>query len=167
MTDSEYRTSWKGVNIMTENNGKPIVVGVDDSDAARRALAWAIDEATIRRCSVHAVTVWSIDPSADFLWTPSDEIRQIAQKKLSSTVRLAVEGRDKVPPVVECVVEGSPAKALVEAAHDATMLVVATHRGERLRKALLGSVSSACVHHADVPVVVIRPELEGAGHAGT
>jgi nucleotide-binding universal stress UspA family protein len=151
---------------MVENNGKPpIVVGIDDSDAARRALAWAIDEANIRHCSVHAVTVWSVDPSTDFLWTPSDEIRQIAEKKLSSTVRLAIEGRDKVPPIVECIVEGPPAKALVEAAHDAAMLVVATHRGERLRKALLGSVSSACVHHAEVPVVVVRPELEGVGHA--
>ena len=60
------------------------------------------------------ILAWSADPAADFLWTPSDEIRQIAEKKLSSTVRLAIEGLGKVPPIVECVVEGPPAKALVE-----------------------------------------------------
>jgi nucleotide-binding universal stress UspA family protein len=168
MAESERRTSWEGVNEMVENNGKrPIVVGVDDSDAARRALAWAIDEANVRHCSVHAVTVWSVDPAADFLWTPSDELRQIAEKKLSSTVRLAVDGRDHVPPIVERVVEGPTAKALIDSAQGAEMLVVATHRGERMRKALLGSVSSACVRHANIPVVVVRPELEGAGRAST
>ena len=149
---------------MVEQN---IVVGVDDSDAARKALAWAIDEAKVRHCSVHAVTVWSVGPVADFSWMPSDDIQQAAEKKLSSTVRLAVAGRHNVPPIIESAVEGVPAQALVDAARDAVMLVVATHSGERLRKALLGSVSSACVRHANVPVVVVRPELAGAGHAGT
>ncbi|MCE7002081.1 universal stress protein [Kibdelosporangium philippinense] len=148
---------------MVEQNGTlPIVVGVDDSDAARRALAWAIDEAVIRRCPVHAVTVWSVDPATDFVWTPSEQKREIAEEKLSSTVRLAVQGRAEVPTIVERAVEGPPAKALVEAAEDAAMLVVATHRGERLRKALLGSVSAACVRHSDVPVVVVRPDQGGA-----
>jgi len=156
----------KGVNEMAERNGElPIVVGVDDSDAAHRALAWAIDEATIRHCSVHAVTVWSVGPVADFTWTPGDEIKLIAEKKLSSTVRAAIAGRVNVPPVVESVVEGTPAKALVAAAEDGSMLVVATHRGEQLRKALLGSVSSECVRHSSVPVVVIRPETGSTHHA--
>jgi nucleotide-binding universal stress UspA family protein len=146
---------------------KPIVVGVDDSDAARRALAWALDEAIIRDCPVHAVTVWAVDGAADFVWTAGDEIRKIAEQKLASTVRLAVEGRTDVPTIVEQVVEGPTAKALVEAAEDASMLVVATHRGEHLRKALLGSVSSACVRHSHVPVVVVRPEVEEVGHAST
>ncbi len=146
---------------------KPIVVGVDDSDAAHRALAWALDEAIIRNCPVHAVTVWAVDPAADFVWTSSDQIREISAEKLASTVRAAVEGRTTVPAIVEQVVEGPPAKALVEAAEDASMLVVATHRGEHLRKALLGSVSSACVRHSHVPVVVIRPEVEEVHHAGS
>lgn len=139
----------------------PIVVGVDDSDAARKALAWAIDEATVRHCAVHAVTVWSVDPATDFVWTPSEQIRKIAEEKLSSTVRLAVEGRENTPPIVESVVEGPTAKALVEQAENAAMLAVATHRGEHLRKALLGSISAACVRHSAVPVVVVRPEPEG------
>ncbi|TCO61965.1 universal stress protein [Actinocrispum wychmicini] len=153
---------------MVEQNGnRPIVVGVDDSDAARRALAWAIDEASIRRCSVHAVTVWSVGPVADFAWMPDNEVRQVAEKKLSSTVRLAIEGRTTVPPIVESAVEGVPAKALVEAARDGAMLVVATHSGEHLRKAPLGSVSSACVRHSNVPVVVVRPEVRSTGHASS
>ncbi|MBP2328771.1 nucleotide-binding universal stress UspA family protein [Kibdelosporangium banguiense] len=148
--------------MVEQNENRPIVVGVDDSDAARKALAWAIEEASLRRCSVHAVTVWSVDPATDFVWTPSEQIRKIAEEKLSSTVRLAVQGREHVPPIVERAVEGPPAKALVEAAQEAAMLVVATHRGERLRKALLGSVSASCVRHSNVPVVVVRPEPEGA-----
>ncbi|GAB3899763.1 hypothetical protein GCM10029964_086130 [Kibdelosporangium lantanae] len=154
------------MNEMAERNGElPIVVGVDDSDAAHRALAWAIDEATIRHCSVHAVTVWSVGPVADFAWAPDNDIKLIAEKKLSSTVRDAIAGRTNVPPIVESVIEGTPAKALVAAAHDASMLVVATHSGEKLRKALLGSVSSECVRHSSVPVVVIRPETGSTHHA--
>nr|WP_042192636.1 universal stress protein [Kibdelosporangium sp. MJ126-NF4]CEL19747.1 Universal stress protein family [Kibdelosporangium sp. MJ126-NF4]CTQ96972.1 Universal stress protein family [Kibdelosporangium sp. MJ126-NF4] len=147
--------------MVEQNVNPPIVVGVDDSDAARTALAWAIDEANIRHCSVHAVTVWAVDPTTDFVWTPSEQMRKIAEEKLSSTVRLAVAGRAEVPTIVERAVEGPPATALVDAAENAAMLVVATHRGERLRKALLGSVSAACMRHSNVPVVVVRPEPKG------
>jgi len=135
----------------------PIVVGVDDSEAGLRALDWAIDEALLRGCEVRALTVWAIEPAVDTAWTPPEEIRESYQARLDAIVREATADRDEVPPIVTETVEGPPARALVEAARDASLLVVATHRGQRLRKALLGSVSAACVRHATVPVVVVRP----------
>jgi nucleotide-binding universal stress UspA family protein len=50
---------------MTEDN-RPIVVGIVESEAAQRALGWAIDEAIVRHCSVHAVTVWTAAPARRF-----------------------------------------------------------------------------------------------------
>jgi hypothetical protein len=45
--------------------------------------------------------------------------------------------------------------ALVEAAHDAAMLVVGSGHKSLVARALLGSVSEYCVRHAKVPVVVV------------
>jgi nucleotide-binding universal stress UspA family protein len=54
------------------------------------------------------------------------------------------------------VVEGNPARALLDAAKGADLLVVGSRGHGGFTEALLGSVGQHCVHHADCPVVVIR-----------
>lgn len=136
---------------------KPVVVGVDDSEAAVRALRWALDEALVRGCEVRAVTVWSVDVTRQPPWSSVELIRERHERTLHETVRRATEGRERLPTVVPMVVEGSAAGALIEVAEEAALLVVARRAGARVRRALLGSVSSACVKHATVPVVVVPP----------
>jgi nucleotide-binding universal stress UspA family protein len=55
--------------------------------------------------------------------------------------------------------EGSPAKAILELARsrDADLIVVGSRGLGAIKGALLGSVSSEIVHHADRPVLVARP----------
>jgi nucleotide-binding universal stress UspA family protein len=50
---------------------------------------------------------------------------------------------------------GSPAYALIDAAKGAAMLVVGSRGHGGFMGLLLGSVSSACVHHAHCPIVVV------------
>ena len=55
--------------------------------------------------------------------------------------------------------EGSPAKAILELARsrDVDLIVVGSRGLGAVKAALLGSVSSEIVHHADRPVLVARP----------
>ncbi|TCO61972.1 universal stress protein [Actinocrispum wychmicini] len=138
-----------------------IVVGVDGSAVSIEALKWAIDEAARRGTRVDAVNAWHSDPTttglarADIIQLrPRDEVLADQQQLLSSSVEEAA-GDDKRVEIRQVLLEGQPGPALVRAAQDADLLVVGSHGASRLAEALLGSVSSYCVHRASCPVVVI------------
>jgi hypothetical protein len=59
------------------------------------------------------------------------------------------------------VVACHPAEALVEVSEGAELLVVGNRGHGGFADALLGSVSTYCVHHAHCPVTVIRPARHG------
>jgi nucleotide-binding universal stress UspA family protein len=129
-----------------------IVVGVDGSEHARQALDWAVTEAALRggRC----LLVRAHDVGLDFLAVPHDSPLKVAAAVLDRDVAAArkrgcvAEGR---------VVVGSPARVLIDASDGADLLVVGTRGRGAVTGALLGSVSTACVHHARCPVVVVPP----------
>ena len=140
---------------------KPIIAGVDGSVVSIEALRWAIDEATRRGTTVIAVNAWHSDPTTAGLskldliqLRPRSEVLDAQLKLLEGAVHDA--GGDAADvEIAQQLLEGQPGPALVQAAANADLLVVGSHGYNRLYEALLGSVSSYCVHHAPCPVVVI------------
>jgi nucleotide-binding universal stress UspA family protein len=144
-----------------------IVVGIDGSPAARRALEWAVAEGAVRRCPVHAVTVWSADTlEAEPFWsagaTAHVERIRAAQREQVEAVESALPGTVHV----EChVVEGHPVDRLVEAAEGADLLVLSSHGHGRMHQAIVGSVAAGCIRRASCPVLVVpAPQREHVHH---
>ncbi len=143
---------------MNEQLTRRIVVGVDGSPDAARALAWAIDEAKRRDMTVvlvHGVEVGAIAASPYGGGAVLEQLETSGKVLLEeAVVAVRAEG---LP--VDCVLEiGSGAHALIEASRNADLVVVGSRGHGGFVGMLLGSVSNACTHHAHCPVVVIRPE---------
>lgn len=136
--------------------GGRIVVGVDKSDSAKAALAWAVRQAGLTGAEVDAVAAWL--PPVQFGWAPPyegpgpKEAAEVALAEAIADVQLEALGV-VIHPVV---VRDNPARALLDAAKDADLLVVGSRGHSGFTEALLGSVGQHCVHHARCPVVVVR-----------
>lgn len=141
-----------------------IVVGVDGSEGARKALEWAVAEARLRGASLRAVHAWYLPPlvtgvgvfdppatlDADTLERVENSAKQLVEQELAAVETSGVE--------IERIVEPrNPADALLEAARAADLLVVGTRGHGGFKDLLLGSVSQQVSHHAPCPVVIVPP----------
>ncbi|MBB5960442.1 nucleotide-binding universal stress UspA family protein [Saccharothrix tamanrassetensis] len=137
---------------------KTVVVGVDGSQVSRNALRWAVEDAERRGCAVEAILAWHVDyglvagpmSATAAASVDRERVREAYQAVLDDVVR-DVDGN--VRPVLA---EGDARDVLAKASEHAVLLVVGSHGAGPIREALLGSVSSHCVHHAACPVVVVR-----------
>lgn len=135
-----------------------VVVGVDGSDEARRALAWACTEARAHAATLHVVHVWhypyGIAPSASR--TLQEELRaslrREAEQVLANEVAAACETGVTVSSAL---LEGSPPERLVLEAQPDDVLVVGSHGRGGFTGLLLGSVGQQCAHHARCPLVIV------------
>ncbi|ABD11512.1 universal stress protein UspA-like protein [Frankia casuarinae] len=137
-----------------------IVVGIDGSTDAERALRWAVRAG--RRCSarVRAVLVWAAagpfctrvkPPPA----TSPEHPRWTAQWMLHDVVNRVREAQPDAW-IVERTVYGSPVDTILTESEGAVMLVLGARGRDRPRRLPAGSVSMACVYGASVPVVVVH-----------
>ncbi len=140
-----------------------IVVGLDGSETATRALAWALDEARVRDARVRLVSAWSVPIMAyPGAMEGADIFEKAANEILHDAVRDAdVHGLTR--PIQLDVAAGSAASAIVDAAKNATLVVVGSRGLSRTRELVFGSVSHQVVHHAPCPVVVIAPTCKCGG----
>jgi nucleotide-binding universal stress UspA family protein len=156
---------------MSENESRPVVVGVDGSAAAQAALEWAVEDARRRGCRVDATWVWHPDTGIVIGAIPAEVVMSMSPQATRAAAEAgldrAVEGFEGVE-IRRILVEGDPRTVLTEASKEAELLVVGNRGHGVLVEAILGSVSNYCVHHASCPVVVIRepkaeqPERSGA-----
>ena len=128
-----------------------IVVGVDGSPAARRALRLAADQAALTGQTIRAVLVryYPVDPADDEIWI------QAGQGVLRETVRSTVPA-EMADAVEQQVLRGDPARALLHAAIDADLLVMGNLGLAGFPGELVGPVLQQVLAAAPCPVLVVR-----------
>jgi len=143
-----------------------IVVGVDGSAASDAAVRWAVREARLRHATVHLISAYHTDsrqraqyapPSS---WMTPQEERGAAEALVAAATELA---RRYLPPeqLTAEVANEPPARALLDRAAHAEMLVLGTTRPTRLSRQppqAMGPVARPCLRQAHCPVVVVSPD---------
>jgi nucleotide-binding universal stress UspA family protein len=142
-----------------------ILVAVDGSADARRALEQAVELARDQHARLTIVTV--IPPIGFAPFAPA-ACEQVAQVRVCFE-RILRDATDAVPDdvgVTTLLLEGPPAKRIVERVRDGDhdLVVMGSHGRGRFGSALLGSVSQQVVHHSPVPVLVYHSHGEPITH---
>ncbi|HET6809424.1 MAG TPA: universal stress protein [Acidimicrobiales bacterium] len=158
MGSADERAETQGAE--PEDDGPPILVGIDGSRAARTALVWAAAEA--RRWNrpllvVHAfepppvATGFAVTPELTDPWIVEDAAVRLAHNEAKAV--LGPRNGLKVDVEVVC---GPPAPTLAEMSRDAELVVVGSRGRGGFTGLLLGSVSQHLSHHSRCPVVIVR-----------
>ena len=138
-----------------------VVVGIDGSPGAERALDFAAAEAAQRGLPLRVVCAWepragtyvgeAFAPTADgFVEAEqhADEVLRAALERLAAGAAIETEA---------LAIEGHPATVLIEQSQDAALLVVGSRGRSTAASLLLGSVSQKLAHHAPCPLVIVPP----------
>lgn len=146
-----------------------VIVGVDGSETARKAVRWAAREAKLRGMKLELVTAWEIPTYSyvsryGFPAISEEMMKSLTARAEGHLAEALDEARAEARDVqIETIAaEGQPAKVLVEIAKGADLLVVGSRGLGGFRELLLGSVSQQCAQHATCPVVIVRHLEEGA-----
>jgi nucleotide-binding universal stress UspA family protein len=136
-----------------------IVVSLDGSADSPHALEWAVTHATLEHTPLTVLAVHQVAASP---WTgnpiiyPAD--RSEAEKTVDAVKETVSKSMSKLGDARPSSVTvrgfiGQPADALIEASHDADMVVVEDRGG--FARFLTRPVSAQVTHHAECPVVVV------------
>ncbi len=140
--------------------GQYVVVGVDGSDSALRAVRWAADEAARRGAPLRLVTVfgWTDDVSVGYpgLTVPyRDILLDESRQALAKAVETARARQPELALSHELRI-GIPIGILADEGRRAQLLAVGDRGLSRVEGLLVGSVGVAMAAHAVCPVVIVR-----------
>ncbi|HUP73935.1 MAG TPA: universal stress protein [Acidimicrobiales bacterium] len=134
-----------------------LIVGIDGSENSVAALRWAASYAALTGATIHAVTTWEFpvfaDTSGMVAMPGPDFFADGAQSTLDGAIAQAELPADI--DVAREVVEGHPARVLLDRSANAALLVVGRRGHSGILGAFTGSVANACANHAQVPVVIV------------
>jgi nucleotide-binding universal stress UspA family protein len=141
-----------------EDRAKRIVVGVDGSLNATTALAWVVDHAP-EGTIIEVVQVWDLADTAvaEVASLAADRLEAMAWEMVTEMAdkhvgRAGMGGFDLRPRVAQ----GDPRDVLRELSADADLLVLGARGHRGIAHLVLGSVTTALVHHPLVPTVVVH-----------
>ena len=176
--DDEVMTSTEHVDrFPSVDHDGPLLIAYDGSEHAKNAIRSAAGLLTGTDAVV--VTVWQ--PTSDvgaFAWYGGGpnvvNFAELDRAGAEAGGRVAEEGaqiaRGAGLRAEAIAIEATPPvwKTIVETAdlHDASAIVMGSRGLTGLRSMLLGSVSSAVVHHADRPTLVIHRAGDDDDHPG-
>lgn len=141
--------------LMPHPSQAPVVVGVDGSPASEHALEIAFEQASFREVDLVAVHAWSDTGVFEFPGVDWTTLQAMGEETLGERLSGWQERYPDVP-VRRVVAADRPAHQLLEQGESAQLLVVGSHGRGGFAGALLGSVSTAVVHGAKMPVIVAR-----------
>ncbi|KNC73820.1 hypothetical protein SARC_13623, partial [Sphaeroforma arctica JP610] len=131
-----------------------------------KALQWTVDH--LYREGDHIYITLSLDNTSwaslgaagaavDVLQQLRDEAIDAAETTLKTYGKLLTS--KKIPHTCE-LAQGDPRTQLCQFVNDkqCAMLVVGSRGMGAIKRALIGSVSDYCVHHSDIPVIVVKED---------
>lgn len=138
---------------------QPIIVGIDGSEDSVRALKWAAEYARLVDAPLVGLVAWDLEPVYGYMamtnWETAESVEGEAREMLAETIRTTL-GEDA--QIEHRSVRGHAAQVLVEASHDAQLVVVGSRGHGGFTGMLLGSVSQHVVTHARCAVTVMPHE---------
>ncbi|MGO8851080.1 universal stress protein [Mycobacterium sp.] len=146
--------------LTTRSPQAPVVVGIDGSPTSELATEIAFDEASRRGVGLVALHAWLDTGPLNFGKLGQAPIEwanfQVREEEILAE-RLS-GWHERYPDVVvhKVVVCDRPAPRLLERAETAQLVVVGSHGRGGFPGMLLGSVSSAVVNSAQIPVIIAR-----------
>ncbi|CAN6356440.1 unnamed protein product, partial [Urochloa humidicola] len=152
--------------------GKPVMlVGIDDSDHSYYALEWTLNHffAPGQPQQYHLVVLTAKPPassvigiagvgSAELLPTVEADLKRTVARVMEKAKMLCAEVAQKVIDARYESMEGDARTVICEAVdrHHAEILVIGCHGCGKWKRAVLGSVSDYCTHHAHCTVMVVK-----------
>ncbi|MEU5097155.1 universal stress protein [Streptomyces sp. NPDC020996] len=140
---------------------RDVVLGLDHEHPDAAVIAFAFESASRRAARLRVVHGWSLPPYFAYGAATDQALNEELARQEAGAVKAALAPwREKFPgvEVVEDAVIGNAGGHLVDAAADASLVVV----GRRIRRtplgARIGPVAHAVLHHAKAPVAVVPHE---------
>jgi nucleotide-binding universal stress UspA family protein len=146
---------------------KRILIPIDGSDYANRAVAMGVEMARVFKCDVvllHAINVimpiygmgaGSLPPKQE-ISDYANDMQKHAELKLQEAKKTFGDMADKVETVV---MPGEAARVILEYvdAYDVDMVIMGSHGlGSMVDRLLTGSVTTKVLHHIQKPVLVVK-----------
>ncbi|KAL6575172.1 hypothetical protein OROMI_012457 [Orobanche minor] len=168
----------EATTVAAENKMK-VLVAIDESDESFYALRWALDqlfsryypEETQQEQEHNSITLVNVQPIFQPFIYPAgpvvyattsmvDSVKKAQEENAANILSRAMHlCKQKKVKAETLVLQGDPKDKICQAAEDLHVdLVVVGSRGfGMIKRALLGSVSNYCAHHAYCPVLVVKP----------
>ena len=141
-----------------------ILVALDETPAAAFALRHVVPYAVDQRSHLTLLTVVSAPPMAlAAAGVSPDTVAERMETAAAKHLREVAASLPQDLSVTTVLRHGDPAEQILTLVHEQPVdLVCMGARGRgRVSGALLGSVSSAVLHHSPVPVFVLHPPRDG------
>ena len=134
-----------------------ILVAVDGSDSAKKAFEKSIYIAQRCGSKIDLVHVVQCEVGGDSAST-FERIEEPKEKATKMLEEYRVQAAKNNVPIKITVMQGDPAKAIIEFARGKNydLIIMGTRGRTAFQELLIGSVSQKVMHHASCPVMVVR-----------